>query len=155
MLLAISNSLLTYRDCLLSDNNPRKLQSIIRKLFELATSRIRIDGTDVYDTALPVPRRHSTIYLSSHRLFNPCQVVAVPTFAVLDGSDSRDYEARVEPSAAGGRKFARLLLDAAHVEEAHAESAAMAAVPSRDGAAVMQRLWRGVQAQHDVSSARE
>ena len=38
--------------------------------------------------------------------------VPIPLFAALDGSDPADYVERVEPSARGGRKMARLLLDA-------------------------------------------
>ena len=41
----------------------------------------------------------------------PLRVVPVPLFAVLDGRDSSDYVARVEPSAQGGAKLARLLLE--------------------------------------------
>ena len=36
-------------------------------------------------------------------------VVPVPLFEVLDPQDARDYEQRVEPSAAGGRKMARAI----------------------------------------------
>lgn len=32
-------------------------------------------------------------------------VLAVPLFETLDGKDTRDYVARVEPSAVGGRKL--------------------------------------------------
>jgi hypothetical protein len=44
-------------------------------------------------------------------------VLPVPLFAALDGRSSGDYIARVEPSAQGGAKMARLLLDALAVEE--------------------------------------
>uniref|UniRef100_A0A0G4FG23 Uncharacterized protein n=1 Tax=Chromera velia CCMP2878 TaxID=1169474 RepID=A0A0G4FG23_9ALVE len=67
------------------NTNPRKLQTIIRKVFELATSQIRLKGTEV---------------------------VPVPLFHVLDGSDSRDYDNRVEPSAEGGAKMAEAILQA-------------------------------------------
>jgi len=67
------------------NRNPAKLQAVIRKVFEFATARIRIAGTDV---------------------------VAVPLFETLDGRDSSDYEQRVEPSVTGGRKMAATLLDA-------------------------------------------
>jgi hypothetical protein len=39
------------------------------------------------------------------------EVIAVPLFNVLDGKNSRDYIARVEPSSHGGRKMAEYLLD--------------------------------------------
>ena len=35
----------------------------------------------------------------------------MPLFNALDGKDSRDYIARVEPSSQGGRKMAEYLLD--------------------------------------------
>jgi hypothetical protein len=64
------------------DVMPKKLQSVIRKLYSAATAQIRVPGT---------------------------QVVPVPLFAVLDGDESADYVQRVEPSAQGGLKIARLL----------------------------------------------
>lgn len=39
------------------------------------------------------------------------EVVSVPLFNVLNGKRSEDYVARVEPSALGGQKMARYLLD--------------------------------------------
>lgn len=63
---------------------PSRLQSAIRKVFELATKRIRIPGVEV---------------------------IAFPLFEHLDGSDTRDYIERVEPSPRGGRKMARALID--------------------------------------------
>lgn len=66
------------------NDNPARLQLIIRKVFEEAVCRIRIPGT---------------------------KVVPVPLFRCLDGKSSEDYVARVEPSAAGGRKMAEFLLD--------------------------------------------
>eukprot|EP00804_Cyclotella_cryptica_P015462 CCRYP_008051-RA/>CCRYP_008051-RA protein AED:0.11 eAED:0.11 QI:843/1/1/1/1/0.8/5/188/146 len=69
------------------NTNPGKIQLLIRKFFEEATSHIRISGTEV----IPIPLFHS-----------------------LDGTRSEDYVARVEPSASGGRKMAELLLDAIH-----------------------------------------
>ena len=38
----------------------------------------------------------------------------MPLFNVLDGKNSNDYIARVEPSATGGRKMAEFLLDIIH-----------------------------------------
>jgi len=39
------------------------------------------------------------------------QVIPVPLFEPLDGKNRRDYVARVEPSAKGGKKMAEFLLD--------------------------------------------
>jgi len=61
------------------NSNPGKLQTAIRKMFELATMKIEIPGTEVI----------------------PC-----PLFRVLDSKESSDYVSRVEPSADGGRKMA-------------------------------------------------
>lgn len=52
--------------------------------FQHDSSRIKIDGSEV----IPVPLFHS-----------------------LDGKNSQDYVARVEPSARGGKKMAEFLLD--------------------------------------------
>lgn len=64
--------------------NPGKLQCAIRKVFELATSQIRIEGTEV---------------------------VGFPLFEVLDGKNTHDYHQRVEPSPSGGEKMAAALMD--------------------------------------------
>ena len=88
------------------NSNPAKVQLLIRKMFEEATSRIQIPGT---------------------------QVIPVPLFVPLDGTRSEDYVARVEPSATGGRKLAEYLLDAIHSEElsgGNLWSGATAAAPS-------------------------
>jgi lysophospholipase L1-like esterase len=69
--------------------NPGKLQRLIRLVHERATSQIRIDG---------VP------------------VIPVPLYAVLDGTNTDDYVARVEPSPSGGKKMAEYLL---HVIRQH------------------------------------
>lgn len=78
----------SWADCFLAsmcyDCAPSRLQSAIRRVFELATKRIRIPGVEV---------------------------IALPLFEALDGSDTRDYVQRVEPSPRGGRKIAKLLLD--------------------------------------------
>lgn len=66
------------------DSNPRKIQAMIRQLFRLATTRISIPGS---------------------------QVVAVPMFECLDGKDTTDYVQRVEPSAKGGEKLGKFLID--------------------------------------------
>lgn len=65
---------------------PAVLQAAIRRIFELATSRIDL-GPGVRVTPLPL-------------------------FDVLDGSDTADYVERVEPSSQGGRKIARAVWDA-------------------------------------------
>ena len=66
------------------NTNPSKLQLLIRKAYEEAISSIDIPGT---------------------------VVVPVPLYRVLDGKDSSDYIARVEPSPTGGRKMAEFILD--------------------------------------------
>jgi lysophospholipase L1-like esterase len=66
------------------NQNPRKLQVLIDKIFRDATQRIRIDGS---------------------------RVVAVPLSAVMDGKNHEDYCARVEPSPQGGQKMAELILN--------------------------------------------
>jgi hypothetical protein len=71
--------------------NPGKVQLLIRKMFEEATSRIQIPGSTV---------------------------IPIPLFVPLDGTRSEDYVARVEPSASGGRKMAEYLLDAIHHADA-------------------------------------
>ncbi len=60
------------------------MQTLISKVFAHATSSIRITGSEVIPT---------------------------PLFSVLDGKNGHDYCARVEPSAQGGQKMARLFLD--------------------------------------------
>ncbi|BFZ60291.1 hypothetical protein YB2330_001327 [Saitoella coloradoensis] len=64
------------------DTNPAKLQAAIRKVYELGTKEIKIEGVKVV----------------------PCLLAEV-----LDGKDERDYVQRVEPSVEGGRKMAQLL----------------------------------------------
>ena len=64
-------------------NNPQKVQSLLRRLFILATSKIKIPG---------------------------CRVVPLPLFEALDGKETADYVQRVEPSASGGEKMASLLV---------------------------------------------
>jgi hypothetical protein len=66
------------------DQNPSKLQALIRKGFTEATSKIRIQGS---------------------------QVIPVPLFVALDGKITSDYCQRVEPSPSGGKKMAELLLN--------------------------------------------
>ena len=63
--------------CYVAD--PGKLQLLIRKVFQHATTKIRVPGVDV---------------------------IPVPLFEVLDSRDPRDYEQRVEPSAGAGAKMA-------------------------------------------------
>ena len=69
------------------NNHPEKVQLLIRKMFEEATSRISIAGSEV---------------------------IPIPLFVPLDGTRSEDYVARVEPSAIGGRKMAEYLLNVIH-----------------------------------------
>lgn len=65
------------------NDNPDKLQEVIRQIFKWAISQIKIDGTEV---------------------------VPVPMYEVMDGSDTNDYVQRVEPSSQGGEKMAKLFL---------------------------------------------
>jgi hypothetical protein len=65
------------------DKNPKKLQSLIKTIFELAIKRISIPGS---------------------------RVVAIPLYDVLDGKCKKDYVQRVEPSAEGGIKMSRFIL---------------------------------------------
>mmetsp|Transcript_150399 Transcript_150399/g.481353 ORF Transcript_150399/g.481353 Transcript_150399/m.481353 type:complete len:320 (-) Transcript_150399:120-1079(-) len=67
------------------DKDPAKLKAVIKRVYELGTSAIRIPGVEV---------------------------VAFPLFTALDGTDATDYIARVEPSVQGGRKMAEALLPA-------------------------------------------
>lgn len=62
----------------------KRLQAIICRSFELATSKIRIKGVNL---------------------------VALPLFEVMDGTVSEDYVQRVEPSVEGGIKIAKALVD--------------------------------------------
>ncbi|KAL3758648.1 hypothetical protein ACHAWU_005234 [Discostella pseudostelligera] len=76
------------------NRNPAKLQLLIRKMFEEATSTIRIPGSEV---------------------------IPVPLFVPLDGTNSEDYVARVEPSALGGKKMAEYLLNFVQSENRHVD----------------------------------
>ena len=84
------------------DKDPDKLQLCIRTIFEYATSQIQLPGV---------------------------QVVHVPLFEALDGKTSADYVQRVEPSAQGGEKLARLILDRM-LPAYERESAVRAAAPA-------------------------
>jgi hypothetical protein len=85
------------------NTNPGKLQALIRKAFDEAVSTIRIPGS---------------------------RVVPVPLFNVLDGKNSEDYVARVEPSAAGGKKMAEFFLDLIRSDLTAAAAAATTFGPS-------------------------
>jgi hypothetical protein len=50
------------------------------------------------------------LYYSNIRIQNS-QVIPVPLFIPLDGKHDRDYVARVEPSAHGGKKMAEFFLN--------------------------------------------
>ncbi|KAL3918567.1 MAG: hypothetical protein SGPRY_005965 [Prymnesium sp.] len=87
------NRVQNYVERVLGSTRPRKvivcmyyfLDAAIRRVFEVGTSKICIPGTEV---------------------------IALPLFRVLDGSDTNDYIQRVEPSPRGGAKMARALMDA-------------------------------------------
>jgi hypothetical protein len=90
------------------NRNPAKLQQLIRMVFEEAISKIRIKGS----TVIPVPLYH-----------------------VLDGRNTQDYVARVEPSPTGGRKMAEFLLHKMNETpvsgvDSHATADLMASAPS-------------------------
>ena len=51
------------------------------------------------------------------------EVVPLALFHTLDGTDSRDYLQRVEPSVRGGQKMAQAILDAAFNGSADTSSA--------------------------------
>eukprot|EP00958_Prasinococcus_capsulatus_P002469 scaffold211_cov447-Prasinococcus_capsulatus_cf.AAC.7 len=70
--------------CLGYDSNPQRIQMLIRRVFELATSKVAIKG---------------------------CTVVPVPLYHALDGKDTADFVCRVEPSAQGGSRMANLLMN--------------------------------------------
>jgi len=72
------------------NKSPSKLQTAIRTIFEMATSQIEIPGVEVI----------------------PC-----PLFQIMDGKDTNDYIDRVEPSAQGGEKMARFIMDLLKLEE--------------------------------------
>lgn len=71
-------------NCMKYDTHPEKLKGFIRKLFELATQNIQLYGIEV---------------------------VGIPLFEVMDGTDTTDYVARVEPSVKGGEKIAKFVLE--------------------------------------------
>jgi hypothetical protein len=97
------------------NQNPAKLQLLIRKVFEEATRYVWSDSIRFilkfrFNT-LNEPRTHTNE--SSIRITGT-QVIPVPLFVTLDGSRKKDYVGRVEPSAKGGRKMAEQLLDIIH-----------------------------------------
>ncbi len=68
------------------NRDPSKLQLLMRTVFERATRRVSLPGVE--------------------------RVVPVALYEALDGKRTEDYVQRVEPSAEGGRKMARRILDA-------------------------------------------
>jgi len=66
------------------NSKPEILQNLIRTVYEKGTTKIEINGT---------------------------KVVHLPFFEFLDGKDTTDYAARVEPSAKGGQKMGRAIFD--------------------------------------------
>jgi hypothetical protein len=61
------------------NSDPARLQTAIKQMYQLATSKIQIEGV---------------------------QVIPCPLFEVLDAKDEGDFVARVEPSSQGGQKMA-------------------------------------------------
>lgn len=66
------------------DKRPEKLQQLLRTIYERGVKQIKLEGT---------------------------AVVSVPLYEALDGSNTKDYVQRVEPSSQGGRKLAELIVD--------------------------------------------
>lgn len=75
------------------DQNPHKVQHAIDWIFAHAVSQVKVDGVDV----IPVHMKHA-----------------------MDGTDKRDYVARVEPSCRGGEKMARLFMKSLATHSEHA-----------------------------------
>ena len=74
-----------YLNKLRYNSQPEKLQAVVQQIFRLATHSIEI----------------------------PCSVViAVPLCEALDRKNTDDYCQRVEPSAQGGEKMGKFLVDA-------------------------------------------
>ena len=67
------------------NTNPSKLQSAITQIFQHATSKIEIVGTEIIPFAM---------------------------YSVLNGKDTLDYVQRVEPSSLGGVKLANAFVQA-------------------------------------------
>lgn len=65
------------------NSKPKILQSLIRQVYEEGTKSVKIDGT---------------------------KVVYLPFFEVLDGKNTDDYVARVEPSSKGGEKMGKAII---------------------------------------------
>mmetsp|Transcript_58782 Transcript_58782/g.110138 ORF Transcript_58782/g.110138 Transcript_58782/m.110138 type:complete len:311 (+) Transcript_58782:63-995(+) len=67
------------------DTNPDKLQTVMRQVYSWGVSQLDIEGTTV---------------------------IPLPLYEVLDGKDTSDYVARVEPSEKGGQKMGKAIADA-------------------------------------------
>lgn len=96
------------------NRDPAKLQTLIRKVFQDVLSTIRIPGS---------------------------QVIPVPLFHVLNGKNTEDYVARVEPSPSGGRKMAEFLLS--FVENGSGSGGSSSNLPHGHGTAPSSSLIRG------------
>jgi hypothetical protein len=72
------------------NSNPDKIQTLLRKLFIMAVSKIKVKGS---------------------------RIVPVPLFEALDGKNTNDYVQRVEPSVSGGAKLANLIVAALQRED--------------------------------------
>lgn len=71
------------------NSKPEMLQHLIRQCYEHGTKTVKIEGS---------------------------KVVYLPFFEVLDGKDTTDYVARVEPSAKGGMKMGKAIWDKVNEE---------------------------------------
>jgi len=65
------------------DSDPEKIQLLISKIYDLATTKIEIEGTTI---------------------------IPFPLFKILDGKNTKDYVQRVEPSILGGSKIGKALV---------------------------------------------
>lgn len=74
------------------NNNPDKLQSIIKSLYEYILFKIRIP-----------------INITDTKIQNEINIIPFPIYNVLNGKITEDYIKRVEPSHFGGKKMAQYL----------------------------------------------
>mmetsp|Transcript_11814 Transcript_11814/g.31965 ORF Transcript_11814/g.31965 Transcript_11814/m.31965 type:complete len:346 (-) Transcript_11814:357-1394(-) len=98
------------------DNDPTKLQTLIRTIYATATKRIRIAGTEV---------------------------IALPLFEIMDGKDSLDYDQRVEPSVQGGSKMGKFFVGTIVARDAAIANGRGAEEPASNSPAPPARAARG------------
>lgn len=74
------------------DNNPDKLQSIIKSLYEQILFKIRLE-----------------IYITDNKILDESNIIPLPLYNILNGKITEDYIERVEPSHHGGKKIAQYI----------------------------------------------